>query len=395
MDISTIIKAVSVSQELRAPGDAWKDLTPGDRLNAKVIRVESEGRVLVDLGRSKLLAQISFPVNPGQLLDLQVVETGRVLHLRALSGEDHTLAAPMPREDFSQVFTKDQLDQFCRLLERLIDSGADSRPSGGVPADILNAASQVRMLFEPVALEQPVDQIAQWIKAAVEDRGILFEKKLADLVSEATPESGRDPSVEGRSPRPARVLITRDIKPQLMILRDFLVGSGGQSQTALQWPSQEADSLRHGLERLVEHVTRQQERAVSRWQAGETQQVLVHLWPLEQQKAPVELKVYYPKRRDGDKGGRHHHIALLLNMDRLGAVRVDLTLVAGQLHISFFVGSEELKARIQTDIRSVKEALAGTFAQLQVDVYQSREKIAQFHEEDKKGAAAGRIDINA
>lgn len=394
MDLNAIFKAVLAPQELRGPGDALKDLALGDKLTGKVLSVENDGRVLVDLGRSRILAQISFPVKPGQVLDLQVVETGRILHFKAFGGESGTLAAPMPREDFSQVFTKTQLAQFERLLEQMMPSAGAGRHSEVVPADVLDALSQVRTLFETVPVERPMNQITQWIKTAVEDRGILFEKKLADLVTSQLSAPDQDAVLESDSP-PAKALITRDIKPQLMILRDFLAQADDQVESALKLPPREADVLRHGVERLLQHVTQQQERAVVRWQGGETQQVFVHLWPFQKQHAPVELKVYYPKRRGGEDDRRQHHIALLLDMDRLGPIRVDLTLIEAQLHISFFVGSEEIKARFQDGIQPVKETLVETFPQLLVDIYVSREKIARFHEDDAKGATAGRVDIKA
>jgi len=192
-----------------------------------------------------------------------------------------------------------------------------------------------------------------------------------------------------------KALITRDIKPQLMILKNFLTETGDLQETDIQLAPKEIAFMRHSVERMLDHVVQQQDRAVARWEAGETQQVMVHLWPLQEQNVPVELKVYYPQKRGSGESSRQHHIALLLDMDRLGLVRVDLAMISGHLHISFFVGSETLKEHFQNEIQSVEEALAGTFEQFQVDIFVSQEKIAQFHEEDTKGATAGRVDIKA
>ena len=394
MDLSAIIKAVLAPLESQPVGDFLKDLQPGDNLAAKVLSVQSDGRVLVDLGRSRVLAQIAFSVKPGQLLNLQVIKTGPVLHFRAENPENPLLKVPMPREDFSQVLTKSQQDQFVQLTTRLMAAAENSHPLEVVAKETLNAFSQVRALFEAVPIEQPIDQITQWIKAAVENRGLFFEKKLADMVSKPSFLSAQDKSIEGRSTA-TDTLITRDIKPQLMILKNFLTEAGDQQETALKLAPKEIEFMRHGVERMIDHVVQQQDRAVARWQAGETQQVMVHLWPLQEQHLPVELKVYYPQKRGSDESRRQHHIALLLDMDRLGLVRVDLAMISGQLHISFFVGSETLKEHFQNEIQSVEEALAGTFQQLQVDIFVSQEKIAQFHEEDTKGATVGRVDIKA
>jgi predicted amino acid-binding ACT domain protein len=394
MDLSAIIKAVMAPLESQRTGDFFKDLQPGDKLTGKVLNLESDGRVLVDIGPSRVLAQIAFAVKPGQLLNLQVVETGPIFHFRAESPEGAFLKVPMPREDFSQVLTKSQQERFVQLAGRLMAPTGNSHQHDAVSRNALNAFSQVRTLFEVVPMERSVDQTARWIMCAVEDRGFFFEKRLAELASKPSLVSTEDNSIEGRS-APATTLINRDIKAQLMIIKDLLTQTGDRLDPALKLAPREIEFLRHSVERLLDHVVQQQERAVARWEAGQTQQVMVHLWPLQEQRVPVELKVYYPPKKGGNEKSRQHHIALLLGMDRLGLVRVDLAMISEYLHISFFVGSEALKAHFQNEIQSVKEALNGTFQQLQIDIFVSQEKIAQFHEEDTKGATAGRVDITA
>ena len=139
MDLSAIIKAVSAPLESQRAGDLLKDLQPGDRLTGRVVNIESDGRVIVDLGRSRILAQIAFAVKPGQLLDLSVVETGPVIHFRAGIPENALLNAPMPREDFSQVLTKSQQEQFVQLAEGLLSEMGNSPHREAVSKDTLNA----------------------------------------------------------------------------------------------------------------------------------------------------------------------------------------------------------------------------------------------------------------
>jgi len=394
MDLTAIIKAVSAPLETRSLGDWLQDLQPGDKLTGRVLSAESDGRVLVDLGRSRVLAQIAFAVRPGQSLRLQVVETGPVLHFRALDPQGEPIYPPVSRADFMQVLTKNQQEQFVHLADRLMEPPEGRLEQEIMPREVLYALSQVKTLFEGVPMQRPVDQIALWIKRAVEDRGIWFEKRLADMVSKMSQKSMEGRPAEG-SPAVTTALITRDIKPQLILLKNFLADTGDQPAAVLKLAPNEIDFLRHCVDRLLGHVDQQQERAVARWETGETQQVMVHLWPLQEQHAPVELKLYYPQKKGGGEGPRQHHIALLLNMDRLGPLRVDLAMIDGHLHISFFVGSEALRAHFQNEIQSVEDALAETFQQLRVDIFVSQEKIAQFHGEDLKGAAPGRVDIKA
>ena len=65
-------------------------------------------------------------------------------------------------------------------------------------------------------------------------------------------------------------------------------------------------------------------------------QVVQHWFVMENLKQPVQLKAYYPRGKSKDAKGGVHRIALLLEMDRLGMLRVDLALFGRQLHIDFF-----------------------------------------------------------
>jgi hypothetical protein len=395
MDFSGLIKAVLAPMEPQLSGDALRDLKPGDKLTGKVLSIEGDGRALVDLGRSRVLAQMAFAVKAGEPLNLEVVENGVVLHLRAERPQTPAAKTPVPMVDFFRVLTPVQQEQLLQIAKDLAEPSGSGQPTEVLPRRILNAVSRVRTMFESVAPDPPPDKLAAWIKSAVEDRGVLFEKRLADMVSGASSRaSGEAASGPEPSDRPD-VLITRDIKPQLMILKEFLDQACDCQETISRMNSKEAGLLRHFVEKLLNHVTQQQTHAVTRWESGAPQQVMVHLWPLQELRTPVELKIYYPpKKRDGGND-RQHRIAILLDMNRLGPVRVDLTMMGGDLHIGFFVVSEALKGFFQKELPSVEAALAGKFRQLQLDVFVSREKIQRFHREDLDATGTGGIDISA
>jgi hypothetical protein len=395
MDLSALVKAVLAPMETQVAGDALRDLRPGDKLTGRVVGLEADGRALVDLGRSRVLAQMAFAVKPGEPLNLEVVENGAVLHFRAERPRTSVVKIPVPLVDFFKVLTPLQQEQLFQLVEGLTAPSGSSPSADALPRDILNAVSRIMTMFESVPLDQPADTLAAWIKNAVEERGVFFEKRLADIVSETDPTTlGETESGRQTSDRPD-ALITRDIKPQLMILKDFLDQAGNTQMTGALLNDKDTGLLRHFVEKMLNHVNQQQTHAVTRWEAGAPHQVMVHLWPLQDLRAPVELKIYYPpkKREGGDH--RQHRIAILLDMNRLGAVRVDLTMIGGNLQIGFFVASQALKDYFQKELPSVEAALAGKFGQLQLDVFVSQERIQQFHNEDLDATATGGIDINA
>jgi hypothetical protein len=395
MDLSALIKAVLAPMETQMSGDALRDLKPGDKLTGRVLSIEGDGRALVDLGRSRVLAQMAFAVKAGESLNLQVVENSAVLHFRAERPTSATVKTAVPRSDFSKVLNPGQQVQFFNITDRLIASPDSSHPTEIIPREILNAISRVRTLFEGVALDQPADKLAVWIKGALEDRGLLFEKRMADMVSRISSRIPREVESNRASSELPDVLITRDIKPQLLILKDFLDQAGNSQETIPRLNSNEVGFLRNCVDKLLDHVTQQQARAVTRWESGAPQQVLVHLWPPQELRAPVELKIYYPPKKRGGDDTRQHRIAILLDMNRLGPVRVDLSMIAGNLHIGFFVVSEALKSYFQKEMQSVEVALAGKFQHLRLDVFVSREKIDRFHHEDLDVTATGGIDIDA
>lgn len=189
------------------------------------------------------------------------------------------------------------------------------------------------------------------------------------------------------------VITARDIKAQLLILKSFLNENDDSQLAALKLDAKTAGNLLQSVERLLGHVEMQQERVVVRHESGGGQQVLVHLFALAGQQRPLQLKVYYPDKRRGAGGDTPCHIALLLEMDRLGAVRADLALFAGQLQLHFFVGSDAVKRRFLEELHGLETALAPDFQSLRIDICVSREKISRFNQEDSDGLPAGRIDI--
>ena len=395
MDLSALIRAVLAPTETLVADDALRDLKPGDKLTGRVVSTEKDGRALVDLGRLRVLAQMAFSVKAGDPLNLEVVENGAVLHFRAERPQEPVAKIPAPLVDFSNVLTAVEQEQLFQLGESLTAPSDSSPSANALPHEILNAVSRVMTMFECIPMDHSADNLATWIKGAVEDQGFFFEKRLADMVSEISSRKllEAEPG-SGQSNRPD-ALIKRDIKPQLMILKYFLDQACDSQEAVSRLNFKETGMLRHFVEKLLDHVNQQQAIAVTRGESGAPQQVMVHLWPLQEHRAPVKLKIYYPSKTRN--GGEHHphRIAILLDMSRLGPIRVDLTMIEGNLQIGFFVVSEALKDYFQKELPSIHAALAGKFQRLQLDVFVSREKIQRFHTEDLDTTGSGGIDISA
>jgi hypothetical protein len=394
MDLAALIKAVLAPEQVQRPGDLLQALRPGDKLTARVLKLEGDGRALMELGRTRVLAQVGFEVTPGQVLNLEVVDAGPVLHLRVVDPQSETRAAPLPTIDFASLLTPPQQEQFQQLADHL--AALPDRPAqdAAIPRTVQNAIERVCALFEAVSLDQPPEEIGRCIKEGIEDRGPLFEKRLADWAAHADLEAPAE-TAEKTPPVRAEVVMARDIKAQLLVLKNFLAASDDSQSAALKLDAKAVASLQQSVEHLLGHVELQQEMAVARHDSGGGQQVWVHLFALADQPRPLQLKVYYPEKQRPTGGDHPSRIALLLELDQLGAVRADLALIAGQLQIQFFVVSEAVKRRFLQEMHSIETALAPDFQSLRINVSVSREKIARFRREDLEGPAAGRIDISA
>jgi flagellar hook-length control protein FliK len=169
---------------------------------------------------------------------------------------------------------------------------------------------------------------------------------------------------------------------------------GGQDLAADKLDSYEVRFLRQCVDQLLGHIEQQQERAVASWRDGETQHAFVHTLELQDQKRPVQLKVYYPKKGGRDAEHQQHRVALLLDMDALGAVRVDLAMMDRQLMMGFFVESKGVQKLMEQHIQKVETSLAGQFDIIQINVAVSQEKIAQFNKADFGKSDNGRINLN-
>jgi hypothetical protein len=515
MDITAIFRAVLAPDQERG-GEQFADLKVGDRLTGRVLKMEADGRLLIDLGRFKALADTTLPVQVGQRLTLKVTQMGEPIQLRL---EPDTQAAasqpPHPRMALATLLPAGDQQRVVHTIERLLSAmpaapqtapspetgsriqtappqtvaGTSESPAtpdtaalvkGTWPEPVRQALAQLKAVFDPMPLEAPVAQRTQWVQATVEDRGILFELKLAEAVEQAarqpepmqpppaaaarplapsTPEmvasakvppeakmslevqthaesslatpatsnaeapAEPDPqlalglkiqtgsrreaeSTIDKSPIPppapdtqateqAQRIIARDLKPHLLVLKDFLGGLEEQGAAPLEANAKDVAFLRQAVNQLTAHVEQQQDQAVRRAGEPDLYQVFTHLLPVKEQQQPVQLKVYYPKKGRPAEDDPQHRVSLLLMLDRLGPVRADLSMVERSLRIGFYVRDPQVRQLFEEHGQAVADALAGVFDQVQVSTQVSKEKIAQFEGEDLMGPPVGRIDVQA
>ncbi|RJQ83692.1 MAG: hypothetical protein C4519_06355 [Desulfobacteraceae bacterium] len=435
MDLSVTIKAIAgLGRESAA--QTLDHLQPGDRLIGRVLRLDGDGRILLDLGKFRVTAHSEIPFQVGQEIALKVIRTSLPVQLRL-----DTETVPMASESLSPLASADFLQaheqkRALEIIDRLLSLDAQNQPAGVFgakvaigPADnpegaaetaskgsllfpeqVRNALQQLKTFFDPIGPPAPAGQHAQWLRSAVEDRGFLFEIKLADLLEKVQASAGPPqevvdtpgetfvPGLDSRSTlmQTMRQIVARDLKAQLLILKDFfgdLAGSGAWSDDL---KASDTAHLQRTVGQLMSQVEKQQAQAIRRAGEGEVFQIFNHLLQIKDRSLPVRLKVYYPQKSRTGRTDAGHRIAVLLDMDRLGPVRVDLALLERRLSISFYVRDRNVRATFDRHAAAVSNALAGMFDRIQISTHISRRHIVRFDEDDRQGGStAGGIDLHA
>jgi hypothetical protein len=106
----------------------------------------------------------------------------------------------------------------------------------------------------------------------------------------------------------------------------------------------------------------------------------------------AELKIAYGRRPAAGKQ-EGHRAAILLELDRLGAVRADLTLVGRRLNVAVFVSEAGMRDLVNRHAPEVCDALTPLFEQVTFQVSVSSRKLTGFVSEDWRPAGETQVDV--
>jgi len=360
MEIGPIIELL---QALSCPG-AFK---PGDHLCVKVLEVFENHRVLVDLGRSRALADISFAVAAGDQLRVRVQQTEGQLRLHLLP-DPGAPAAPAGRAGGSvQAAAAAPLWTAQTSIGQLTDAMRQ------LPAEIRQAVDALGIFLRPFDPSSLPADLGPRLEQFCRDCGLFLEHRLA---------------AAAMRPDAARILAS-DLKSRLLFLRGFLESADGR-----QWvrTSREARALAVATAELLADIRAGQEqlrRAATGPQAFPTVQFAL---PLPDERRPAQLKIAYGRRPAAGRK-QDHRAAILLELDRLGAVRADLMLRSARLDVSVFVSTAEWRELVQGCAHEIHSVLAPLFEHVTFMVSVSPRKIARFADEDWQPDGEAQVDV--
>jgi len=390
MDISSLLQAIF---DPRLNRSAWiqEIIKPGDVFNLKIIEVKDDQRVLVDLGKFRVLADVKFPVKPGTELLVKVTDTDGQLRLQLINpGSKNTSG---PKNVFSRieilsfdVFNRIQSDikQTARQILNLPDS---QQP----PQHISRALAALNTHFESINLNKPITNWLPLLKSYVENAGFFFEKKLADIINQFVqrPESAVGFTKElVRAPEINKIL-SKDLKPILFMLKGFL---DHPDLSAKLLDTTNLSRFRSSLDMLLADIFNQQTRATHKHELPDPYNVFSFTLPLKENQQKAKLKFYFPKKKkNGPKNG--FKISLLLDMDNIGEMRVDFFLLKKDLAITFFVNDNTRKINFDEHLEEISVQLDPLFDYLILKTVVSEKKIRDFHNEDLDLGSDKQIDL--
>ncbi|MGE5255767.1 MAG: hypothetical protein ACM3KE_03795 [Hyphomicrobiales bacterium] len=366
-------------------------LKAGDLLKVNVLEVFEGQRALVDLGRFRTMAAITFPVAAGDELWVRVIETQDQLRLQLVP----TPADPAPSTGTAagpaQAVSAGFLKQARIWIDQLTGAGQQVADSQRLPAEPRQALEALRFFLAPFELSTGPDSIAAKLKEFCDGSGLFLELRLADAVKTAAEGAGRAATPDGAVPDlPGRVLTT-DLKARLMLLKEFFESSAGRQLTT---GSREAAGLARAATEMLADIRTGQEQMAKPAAAGEPFQMVHFTLPVRDDRHQVQLKIAYSRRRPaGTPEG--HRAAILLQLDRMGAVRADLMLLGRSLNVSIFVTGPEVQEMVKRHAPEVREALSTFFENVGIHVAISAPKIAQFATEDWRPLGETRVDVRA
>jgi hypothetical protein len=389
MDISSFIKAI-VQPESRQFFSGQDMVKLGDELTGKILDFKSDGRTLVDFGKFRALAEVSFPVSKSQVIHVKVAEVGEQIKLSLI--DPLTKKVDVTKNLISHLVTPSE-DEFNRLqsdIKHILGRDLNLLKGESLPSNIKNALLNVHSHFEPLNTGSNIAKFIPQLKSFIENSGIYFEKKLEHAI-ETILTTYEKISVKQLSQLPeVRQILTKDLKPNLLILKEFFNQKEIVDKAS---DKREIENLRSSIDRIINDIESQKNLAVSRKESANQTQVFTHTLNLNKEEQKARLKIYYKKKKgDPQKGIR---LSLLLSMDRIGEIRTDFFKVKSDLSITFFVTNEKVKSVIEANMEKIKEELSLIFGNLVINVIVSQREISQFDTEDLAISDSKLVDLLA
>lgn len=404
----------------------------GDRLYGRVSRLLQHNLALVDFlgGRFKAIAELKAPLNPGQRLNFEVSATTPRLTLQIVQSEkgaeSATPLSPPPLQTNLQILNPHQIRSLIRELQTLAAVLKRSPANGESVADIAancnstEESSKVSTALKRLASHlAPLDQMdpkttAKQLQAHLRDGGQLLLQKLVDAVqgreldfdkaSDHLKTSGQvlGRPDQGKASATTSHLLQADLKPHLQRLLIHLPTLMEDLDPTQSLSPEASRHLWSTVAALLEEMDSGQAR-LSEHRPEDPPAVMRHNMWVEGRDEPLRLNVYLPRkgRRKGNPAAPM--VSLLLDLERFGAVRVDVRERMGvgdrqqQLSVNFWMNSQDACDDMGAAVAPLEGILEALYPQVDLEVSLAPDKIAAFEQDARPvrppDSKSGKLDI--
>lgn len=167
-------------------------LAIGQEVSARILAINAQGELLLDMKNRRLWGQSDLPLEPGRTLNLKVLETSPSIQLQLISAPEvpespHELTAManlvLAQKAESGARTEFNALPLLETLKNLLQSSEAGKPN--IPLE------QLKQILAPLTAGEDPRQFLQNLKTQLENSGLFFESRLRTLLEtfRATPES--------------------------------------------------------------------------------------------------------------------------------------------------------------------------------------------------------------
>ena len=190
MDISSLLQSI-LDPQLNRSAWAQQVIKAGDVFRLKVVDVKDNQRALVDLWKFRALAEVNFPVKAGADLLVKVTGTEGQLRLQLIDSESRAVVGSKNGSGQLKILSFELFDKIQSDIRQAAHQILKLPQSQLPPEHISRALAALDAHFESIDLNRNMEKWLPLLISRLEDAGLFFEKKLADVVRQLAdrPES--------------------------------------------------------------------------------------------------------------------------------------------------------------------------------------------------------------
>ena len=388
INISNLIK-VMCGSELQRSSLGKDTLSVGDRLLGRVLEIKNGGNALIDFGRFRALARTQFPVREGDVINVKVLEKGIPIKL-GLNNPAQEISQPTKKMlSLIQFPSENILEKLQSETKKVLDQTNGIFKGRAIPVYVRDILTRISTHFGQMNIGKNSPILGSQLKSYIENSGIFFEKKIENVIIKSFESNEKTSPKELRESPEIRNIIKNDLKPNILILKDFLDRNGLMLKIL---GTKNLESIRSTVERLLAEMGTQQGDTTVRHDSRESAHTLTYALPLEKSNQRAKLKVFYSKKNKG-KSEEEFKVSLLLAMDKIGQIRTDFFLMDKDLNITFFVNDRKIKEYLDDHSEKIVGSLRNHFKRLTLNVNISENEIEEFEMKDPGVMSAGIVDL--